>query len=78
MSKTVTIDVTQPFVKSLVAKLDKAEVQRDQLLSAAKAALPTIQKSLMKAQGNHEQELKGIESGLRAAIAAAESKQESA
>jgi len=39
MSKTGTIDLTQPFVKSLVAKLDKAEAQRDQL----KAALRKIE-----------------------------------
>lgn len=44
MSKTGTLDLTGAFTKSLVAKLDKAEHQRDAAISALRAlydAIPT-------------------------------------
>lgn len=44
MSKTATIDLTQPFVKDLCAKLDKAEAQRDALLDIAKDLRARLQK----------------------------------
>ena len=64
MSKTGTIDLTQPFVKSLVAKLDKAEAQRDLLLSAAKLMFEVIEREHWYTPRQREE--------MRAAIAAAE------